>query len=143
QAGLAHEIRAAVRSLQALTPAPPWIDDFVEHLDRFYDLYFREVARVFADVWESRKSSVRSGIALRAFIVASGPAAQRVYEVGGDPRAVVKSLLAPWSERVGSARFETAGLWRAKTAGGGKETTRLLARELIAALGTVGSEAGS
>jgi DGQHR domain-containing protein len=135
QAGLAQEMRSTVRSLQAITPTPPWIDDYVDHLDRFYELYFREVAQVFTDAWESRKHSVRSAIALRAFIQVSGRVVQRVYEVGGNPRTVVRSLLEPWQERVGSGRFETAGAWRSKAAGGGKETTRLLARELVAALG--------
>jgi hypothetical protein len=48
-----------------------------------------------------------------------------------------RSLLAPWGTRVGSSRFETAGAWKAKAAGGGKETTRVLARELVAGLGVV------
>ena len=126
--------RATVRTIQTLAPTAPWIDDFVEHLDRFYDLYLREVAQVFADVWESKKHSVRSAIALRAFIQVSGQVVQQVYEVGGNPRGVVRNALSPWRDRVGSARFETAGLWRTKIAGGGKETTRLLTRELVAAL---------
>jgi DGQHR domain-containing protein len=135
QAGLANEIKATLAALLAKHPDAAWIHELTEHLDRFYDLYFRETARAFDDVWESKKHSVRSGIALRAFIQASAEVATQVWQVGGDPRPTVRSMLAPWRERIGSARFETAGAWRAKAAGGGKETTRLLARELVAALG--------
>jgi hypothetical protein len=46
-------------------------------------------------------------------------------------------MVGPWATKIGGARFETAGAWRAKAAGGGKETTRVLARELMAALGEV------
>lgn len=138
QAGLAQEMRAAVEAVVAAPGSAAWRDDFIANLGRFYEIYFREVARVFADVWESKKHSVRSTIALRAFIQASPAVVARVYEVGGDPRPTVRALLAPWATRIGAARFETAGAWRAKAAGGGKETTRLLARELVAALGKAG-----
>ncbi len=137
QAGLAQEMRAAIEAVRAAGESAPWPDDFVANVRRFYGLYFREVQRAFADVWESKKHSVRSTIALRAFVQASQPVVARVYEVGGDPRPVVSALLAPWSTQIGDARFETTGAWRAKAAGGGKETTRVLARELVAALGEV------
>lgn len=138
QAGLAQELRAAIESVRGVQAGSTWTDDFVEHLGRFYDLYFQEVRRAFADAWTSKKHTVRSTIALRAFIQASPPVVARVYTVGGDPRPVVRAMLEPWSSRIGSARFETAGAWRAKAAGGGKETSRLLARELVAALGETG-----
>ncbi|HET8540537.1 MAG TPA: DGQHR domain-containing protein [Anaeromyxobacter sp.] len=137
QAGLAQEMRAAIDAVRAAGEGASWLDDFVANLRRFYGLYFREVQHAFADVWQSKKHSVRSTIALRAFVQASPPVVARVYEVGGDPRPIVSALLAPWSPRIGGARFETAGAWRAKAAGGGKETTRVLARELVAALGEV------
>ncbi|MBZ0119547.1 MAG: DGQHR domain-containing protein [Sandaracinaceae bacterium] len=139
QAGLAQELRAAIESVRSAQVGSTWTDDFVEHLYRFYDLYFREAQRTFADAWTSKRHSVRSTIALRAFIQASPPVVARVYAVGGDPRPVVRAMLDPWSTRIGSARFETAGAWRAKAAGGGKETSRLLARELVAALGVMGA----
>ncbi len=137
QAGLAAEMRAAIEAVRAADEGATWLEDFVANLRRFYGLYFREVQRAFADVWESKKHSVRSTIALRAFVQASQPVVARVYEVGGDPRPIVSALLAPWSTQIGDARFETTGAWRAKAAGGGKETTRVLARELVAALGEV------
>lgn len=137
QAGLAQEMRAAIDAIRGEGEAAPWANDFAADLGRFYDLYFREIQRAFAEIWESKKHSVRSTIALRAFVQASPPVVTRVYDLGGDPRPTVRSMLAPWSERIGGARFETAAAWRAKAAGGGKETTRVLARELAAALGEV------
>jgi len=137
QAGLAAEMRAAIDAVRAADEGATWLEDFVANLRRFYGLYFREVQRAFEGVWESKKHSVRSTIALRAFVQASQPVVARVYEVGGDPRPIVSALLAPWSTQIGDARFETTGAWRAKAAGGGKETTRVLARELVAALGEV------
>jgi DGQHR domain-containing protein len=139
QAGLAQEMRAAIDAVRAAGEGAGWVDDFVANLRRFYGLYFGAVREAFAGVWESKKHSVRSTIALRAFVQASPPVVARVYEVGGDPRPTVSALLAPWPARIGGARFETAGAWRAKAAGGGKETTRVLARELVAALGEVAS----
>ncbi|MBI5482128.1 MAG: DGQHR domain-containing protein [Deltaproteobacteria bacterium] len=138
QAGLAQEMRAAIEAVRGHQPEAQWLADLLAHVGRFYALYFREVARVFADVWESRKHSIRGTIALRAFVQASPPVIARVFEVGGDPRATMRALLAPWSTRIGPDRFETAAAWRAKAAGGGKETTRVLARELVAALAEVG-----
>jgi DGQHR domain-containing protein len=134
QAGLANEIRSAVGSFSARATAPGWREELIEAMSRFYELYFKEVQRCFSAVWESKKHSIRTGIALRAFIQASADVALRVWAEGGDPRPVVRRLLSPWPEAIGEARFETLGAWRAKTGGGGKETTRLLARELVAAL---------
>lgn len=139
QAGLAQEIGALVKSVRALAPADA--DELVANLDKFLPIYVEEVARVFSDVWISKKHSVRSGIALRAFVLAAQPVAAKVLEVGGAPRTTVRAMLAPWASRIGGGRFETAGAWRAKAAGGGKETTRVLARELVAALGEPGGPA--
>jgi hypothetical protein len=133
------KMKAAIAGARARAAGAPWADDLVDSLDGFYDL--KEVARVFATIWDSRKYSIRSGIALRALVQASAEVARRVWKTGGDPCPVVRSLLAPWADRIGDARFETAGAWRAQAAGGGKETTRILAREVVAALGTAPAKA--
>jgi hypothetical protein len=109
---------------------------FEAEAKEFFLAYFKEIARVFAQAWEGKKYSIKSTMALRAFIQITPDVLACALTVGGATRAeAVRSVLAPWAERIGSARFETAGAWRAKIAGGGKETTRLLARELLAALG--------
>lgn len=136
QAGLAAEMRGVIDGLRNTSQGETWVDDFVTNLRRFYEMYFREVARVFEDIWASKGHSVRSTTALRAFIQASSAVVERVYDLGGPPGPTLRSMLGPWSSRIGSARFETAGAWRSKLAGGGKETTRVLARELVAALGS-------
>lgn len=136
QAGLATELRQAFQALQG-TLTKDAFEDFTEHAARFYLVYFKEASRCFGDAWTSKRHSVISVIALRAFLQASPPVVQAVYGQGGDPRETVRQMLAPWSVRIGSERFETAGQWRTKIAGGGKETTRALARELMAALGEV------
>jgi hypothetical protein len=131
-------MKSVVASLRGSGESGAWVDDLIEHLDRFYELYFREVRAVFPDVWESAAHSVRSGTALRAFLAASVPVARAVYSTGGSPAPTVRAMLAPWATRIGGARFETKGAWRARAAGGGRETGRLLSRELVAALGVVG-----
>jgi DGQHR domain-containing protein len=137
QAGLAQELRRTLTALKTSHGSAAWFGDFIDHADRFYLAYFKEIARVFADAWGARSSSIQSLIALRAFAQASQAVVPAVMEAGGDPRASIRALLAPWSSAIGSARFETAGAWRQKAAGGGKETTRVLARELSATLGAL------
>ncbi|MCC6526652.1 MAG: DGQHR domain-containing protein [Polyangiaceae bacterium] len=135
QAGLAQELERALESIATSHGDAPWHADFRAHASRFYLAYFKEIARVFEAAWGSKKHSVQSLIALRAFLQASVLIAPRVMSAGGDPRTSLRVLLAPWTSRIGSDRFETAGAWRAKAAGGGKESTRLLSRELGASLG--------
>jgi DGQHR domain-containing protein len=135
QAGLAQELRRAIDALGASHGGAAWFSEMMEHIERLYLVYFKEIARVFSDAWDSRSHSIQSLIALRAFIQASQSVLPKVMEAGGDPRQSTRALLAPWAERIGSSRFETAGTWRQKAAGGGKETTRVLARELASSLG--------
>jgi len=136
QSGLAQELRRVLVNLEESFGQAPWFAGLMEHLPAFYLEYFKEVARVFDDAWKSRDHSIRSLIALRAFLLASQAVVPRVLSVGGDPRVTLRKVLAPWGARIGSSRFETAGLWRERAGGGGKETTRRLARELTDALGS-------
>lgn len=135
QAGLAQELRRTLDAIHAAHKDAAWLADFDEHVERFYLVYFKEIGRVFETAWQSRKHSILSLAALRAFVQASREVVPAVWRIGGDPRVAMHTLLGPWADRIGSARFETAGAWRERAAGGGKETTRTLARELVAALG--------
>ncbi|MBK8997899.1 MAG: DGQHR domain-containing protein [Myxococcales bacterium] len=135
QAGLAQELRRTIQAITSANPDAAWLPDFREHIERFYLAYFKQVARCFEQAWADKRYSILSLAALRAFIQASQHVVVVVWARGGDPRKTLAELLGPWQSRIGSARFETAGQWRAKMGGGGKETTRALARELVAALG--------
>jgi DGQHR domain-containing protein len=110
QAGLAQEMKQMLDDWERKDAT--LAARFETEAKEFFLAYFKEVAHVFAQAWDGKKYSIKSTMA-----------------------DALRTVLAPWAERVGSARFETAGAWRAKVAGGGKETTRLLARELVAALG--------
>ncbi len=134
QAGLAQEMKQVLETLGARGDG--LADRFRVEMVDFYLAYFKEVTSVFEDAWNGRKYSIRSASALRAFIRVVPDVLDRALASGRDARAeALRLVLAPWRERIGSARFETAGAWRARVGGGGKETVRLLARDLGAALG--------
>lgn len=135
QAGLAQELRRVLDDVRHAAGGADWVEEVERHAPRLYNFYFQEVAKAFPEAWGQKGYSTHSLIALRAFIQASREVLRLVFERGGDPRPAITELVGPWRTRIGSARFETAGLWRERAAGGGKETTRLLARELIGALG--------
>ena len=134
QAGLAQELRRVLDDIRRDAGGAAWVDEVEHHAPRLYSFYFQEVAKSFPEAWGQKGYSTHSLIALRAFIQASREVLRRALQRGGDPRVTISALLTPWKTQIGSARFETAGLWRERAAGGGKETTRLLARELIGAL---------
>lgn len=131
QAGIAQELRATLGAMEVSHGKAAWFSDFMQHLEKLYFTYFRQIAALFPDAWNSKRHSIQSLIALRAFIQASQVVFPRAFDLGGSPPAALRQLMEPWSAAVGSARFETVGAWRAKAAGGGKESTRRLARELI------------
>lgn len=134
QSGLAQELRRVLDDVRREAGEAAWVDAFELHAPSLYNHYFQEVAKAFADAWGRPGYSTHSLLALRAFIQASREVIRLVFRRDGDPRASIAAIVAPWKTRIGSARFETAGLWRERAAGGGKETTRLLARELVNAL---------
>ena len=64
--GLAQELRAAL--VETKRRIPEHYDDLEAHCDKFFLSYFKEIAAVLEDAWNSRAHSIRSMIALRAFI---------------------------------------------------------------------------
>lgn len=135
QSGLAQELKRVVVGIQRSHADESWFVGLMEHLPAFYLEYFKEVARLFHDAWNGQAYSIKSLIALRAFLQASSEIVPRVLSAGGDPRVTLRTVLGPWRDGVGSQRFETTGVWRERAGGGGKETTRRLARELTEAIG--------
>ena len=134
QAGIAQEMKQMLEEWEKKSAGKA--ARFESEAKEFFLAYFKEIARVFSQAWDGKKYSIKNTIALRAFIQIVPEVAARVMAEGGSSRTdALRTILAPWGERIGSARFETAGAWRGKVAGGGLGTTRLLARELVAALG--------
>lgn len=141
QSGLAQELRRVLDDIRKEAGGAAWVDTFEHHAPELYNHYFQEVAKAFADAWGKPGYSTHSLLALRAFVQASREVLRLVFQRDGDPLSAISEIVAPWKTQIGAARFETAGLWRERAAGGGKETTRILARELIGALDRDGARA--
>jgi DGQHR domain-containing protein len=106
-------------------------EDFLEDAKRFFVNYFRQIAQVFGGAWNGRKYSIKSAMALRAFIRVAPDVVRRLdqeHTERTDFRAVGR-VIAPWGRRIGDLRFETDGAW--KRAG---TTVEGLAKELRLAL---------
>lgn len=134
QSSLAGELRKVLTSLKAGHGRDEWFEDFIAHAPRFYLAYFREIARLFETEWSSRHYALQAPAVLRSFLQASEQVAIRVMHAGGDPRQTLRTLLAPWKEKIGAERFRVDGAWGAHVPGGSRNVTRTLARELVDAL---------
>jgi DGQHR domain-containing protein len=136
QAPLAEELKSIFTALDALGGRQA--DRFREAAQRFFMNYFKQVARAFPRAWVGRKYSIKTAMALRAFVRVVPDVIKAVRESGGDPLEAnaIGRVLGSWGDLVGDARFETEGVWREKLAGGTRGTVELLARELRAALRT-------
>jgi DGQHR domain-containing protein len=134
QAPLAEELKGIFTSLDALGGRQS--DRFRESSQRFFLNYFKQVAAVFPRAWVGRKYSIKTGVALRAFLRVVPDVIKTIRDAGGDPldAHAIRQAIKPWSLLVGDARFETEGEWRQKQAGGTRGTVELLARELRGAL---------
>ena len=134
QAPLAEELRNIFTSVQALGGREG--DRFLDNAKRFFLNYFKQVERVFDKAWHGRKYSIRTGMALRAFLRVVPDVIAAIKANRRDPADAnaIREVIAPWSETIGDSRFETEGEWRQKLAGGTSSTVDQLARELRAAL---------
>jgi len=134
QAALAEELKAVFTGLDALGGRQA--EHFCEVAGRFFLNYFKQIAKLFPKAWVGRKYSIKTAIALRAFlrvvpdVLRAGRAMQR------DPfdAHTIAEVVKPWAEHIGDARFETEGEWREKQAGGTRGTVELLAREMRSCL---------
>jgi DGQHR domain-containing protein len=134
QAPLAEELKGIFTALDALGGRQS--DRFRDSAHRFFLNYFKQVAAVFPRAWAGRKYSIKTGVALRAFLRVVPDLLKTVRDAGGDPldAHAIRQALKPWGLLVGDSRFETEGEWRQKQAGGTRGTVELLARELRVAL---------
>jgi DGQHR domain-containing protein len=129
QAPLAQELKRLFQS--DAFGGPRRSEDFLEEAKKFYVNYFRQVAQVFGAAWNGRKYSIKSAMALRAFIRVSPDVVRRLDQEHTDRtdfRAIGR-VIAPWGRRIGDLRFETDGAWKRTGA-----TVEGLAKELRLAL---------
>src|SRR5919204_168608 len=133
-AGQAEDVKGIFTALDALGGRQS--DRFRESAQRFFLNYFKQVARCFPRAWVGRKYSIKTGVALRAFLRVVPDVLKAIRDAGGDPldAHAIRQAIKPWGLLVGDSRFETEGEWRQKQAGGTRGTVELLARELRAAL---------
>lgn len=105
---------------------------FYEDAQKFFLNYFKQVERVFDAAWRGRKYSIKSSLALRAFIRVTPTVVSRLRQAHAsiDDARALGEVIAPW-ERIGSQRFETDGLWKER---GGSGSVERLAQELRNAL---------
>jgi DGQHR domain-containing protein len=134
QAPLASEIESLFKHLELAGPAAA--KRFMDQARAFFLTYFKQIAQVFPKAWAGYKYSLRRGAALRALIRVVPDVIAACRERGLDHTSALDlgKTLAPWGERIGDERFETEGLWRQKSVGGGARTVDVLVRELQDAL---------
>ncbi|MBX3185129.1 MAG: DGQHR domain-containing protein [Polyangiaceae bacterium] len=144
QAGIAQELRRTVEATRKDAAEAGWLSQYEQGVAGLYNEYFQIAQDVFQGGWGQPGYSTHSALALRALIQASHEVLRRVFaqlQGGQAPREAMAALMEPWRSQIGAVRFETAGRWRERAGGGGKETTRLLARELVEALAAEGGPA--
>jgi DGQHR domain-containing protein len=134
QAPLAEELKGIFTALDALGGRQS--DRFRDSAQRFFLNYFKQIAAVFPRAWVGRKYSIKTAMALRAFLRVVPDVLKAIRESGADPldAHAIRQAIKPWGLLVSDNRFETEGEWRQKLAGGTRGTVELLARELRAAL---------
>ena len=134
QAPLAEELRNIFTSVQALGGRDA--SRFLDNAKRFFMNYFKQIEHVFEKAWHGRKYSIKTGMALRAFlrVVPDVLAAAKANRRDPADANAIREIIAPWGDAIGDTRFETEGEWRQKLAGGTSSTVDQLARELRSAL---------
>jgi DGQHR domain-containing protein len=136
QAPLAEELKGVFTALDAF--GGKQAEDFREHAARFFVTYFKQIAKVFPKAWHGKRYSIKTAMALRAFLRVVPDVLSAVRKAGGDPleAASIADVIEFWGQYIGDPRFETDGEWRQKLAGGTRGTVDVLARELRSALKT-------
>jgi len=136
QAPLAEELKSILAALDAFGGKEA--EGFREHATRFFLNYFRQVARIFPKAWQGKRYSIKTAMALRAFLRVVPDVLAAIRKSGGDvfDATAIANVIELWATYIGDARFETDGEWRQKLAGGTRGTVDVLARELRSALKT-------
>lgn len=130
QASLADELRDVFAAMDAAGPRTS--REFRENAKRFFLNYFKAIEKVFPKAFGSRKYSIKTGTALRAFLRVSPHVIAMIRHRGGDlwSAGELHAALLPWAEAIGDARYETEHAWKQKMTGGTRSTVEVLVREL-------------
>ncbi len=136
QAPLAEELKGVFTALDAFGGKAA--ADFRQHATRFFLNYFKQIAKVFPKAWHGKRYSIKTAMALRAFLRVVPDVLSAIRKSGGDAfeAASIAKVIDLWGDYIGDPRFETDGEWRQKLAGGTRGTVDVLARELRSALRT-------
>ncbi len=129
QAPLAQELKRLFAS--DAFGGPRKSQDFKAEASAFFLNYFKQVAQIFGAAWNGRKYSIKTAMALRAFIRVAPDVVRRLDQEHAsrtDYRAIGR-VISPWGRRIGDLRFETDAMWR-RTA----TSVESLAKELRLAL---------
>ncbi len=134
QSPLAEELKNVFTAMQA--GGGKLGEELLENGSRFFLNYFKQIAKIFPKAWNNKRYSIKTGMALRAFLRVVPDVIAAVRRAGGDPfsAAAVGEVIAPWADYIGDRRFETETEWRLKLAGGTRGTVDVLSRELRSAL---------
>ena len=130
QASLADELRDVFAAMDAAGPRTS--REFRENARRFFLNYFKAIEKVFPKAFASRKYSIKTGLALRAFLRVSPHVIAMIRHRGGDlwSAGELHAALLPWASSLGDARFETDHIWKQRLTGGTRSTVEVLVREL-------------
>jgi hypothetical protein len=134
QAPLTEELKGVFAAVEAF--GGRHATEFRDQATRFFLNYFKQIAKVFPRAWSGKRYSIKTAMALRAFLRVVPDVLAATRRAGGDvfEGASIGRAIEPWGSYIGDARFETDGEWRQKLAGGTRGTVDVLARELRSAL---------
>src|SRR5262249_8485908 len=82
QAPLAEELKGVFNALDAFGGKQS--DEFRAHSTRFFLNYFKQIAKVFTKAWHGKRYSIKTAMALRAFLRVVPDVLSAVRKSGGD-----------------------------------------------------------
>jgi DGQHR domain-containing protein len=135
QASLNEEMVDLFEQIERLG-GPSRRKDFEANGIRFFLNYFKALQQALPKAWAGKKYSIKTGVALRAFVRVIPDVMDRARAAKGDPIDFhgIREAVRPWGDRLGDRRFETEGEWKSRLTGGTRGTVEILVRELRDAL---------
>lgn len=121
--------------MEFMSQDPPALADEEQARD-FLVKYFKQLKFTFPEAWSGRKYSIKSPIALRAFLLAAPAVLSRIRQEKGEvtDAVTIRKTIEPWATKITSARFQTDGEWQRKLVQSARRSAEILARDLTEAL---------